>query len=120
LKNKILLSEKEIFMGKEINVSDKDFDLEVLQSKIPVFVDFWAPWCAPCKMVGPAIEEIAQEYDGKLKVCKLNVDDSPDSTLKYEVRSIPTFIIFKEGKEVKRSSGATSKEGIVTLFKDII
>lgn len=107
-------------MGKEINVSDKDFDLEVLQSKKPVFVDFWAPWCAPCKMVGPIIEEIAKEYSEKLKVCKLNVDDNPDSTLKYEVRSIPTFIIFKDGKEVNRSSGAISKNGIVGFFKDII
>lgn len=107
-------------MGKEIIVNDNDFDLEVLQSKIPVFVDFWAPWCAPCKMVGPVIEEISEEFTDKLKVCKLNVDDNPDSTLKYEVRSIPTFIIFKEGKELKRSSGAASKEGIVSLFKDII
>lgn len=107
-------------MGKEIHVSDKDFDLEVLQSKKPVFVDFWAPWCAPCKMVEPIIEEIAGEYSDKLKVCKLNVDDNPDSTLKYEVRSIPTFIIFKEGKEVSRSSGATSKNIMVGFFKDVI
>ncbi len=107
-------------MGKEINVSDKDFDLEVLQSKKPVFVDFWAPWCAPCKMVGPIIEEIAEEYSEKLKVCKMNVDDNPDSTLKYEVRSIPTFIIFKDGKEVSRSSGATSKNAMVGFFQDII
>ena len=107
-------------MGKEINLSDKDFDLEVLQSKIPVFIDFWAPWCAPCKMVEPVVEEITQEYADKLKVCRLNVDDNPDSTLKYEVRSIPTFIVFKEGKEVNRSTGASSKESLVDLFKDII
>ena len=106
-------------MGKEINVSDKDFDLEVLQSKKPVFVDFWAPWCAPCKMVAPIVEEITQEYTDKLKVCKLNVDDNPDSTLKYEVRSIPTLIFFKDGKESERMTGFLPKEELKSKIKSI-
>ena len=103
-----------------INVTDANFEQEVLRSDAPVLVDFWAEWCMPCKMIAPAVDEISSENSGKLKVCKLNVDDNPDSTLKYEVRSIPTFIVFKEGKEVNRSSGATSKEGIISLFKDLI
>lgn len=107
-------------MGKEVKITDTDFNLEVLKSKKPVLVDFWAPWCAPCKMIGPTIEQISEEYSEKLKVCKLNVDENPDSTLKYEVRSIPTLILFKEGKEINRSSGATSKDMIINFFKGVI
>ncbi len=107
-------------MGKEVKISDTDFNLEVLQSKTPVLVDFWAPWCAPCKMMEPIIEEISEEYSEKLKVCKLNVDDNPDSTLKYEVRSIPTLILFKNGKDINRISGATSKNVLIDFFKVVI
>ena len=107
-------------MGKEIIVSDSDFEAEVLKSDKPVFVDFWAPWCGPCKMVGPIVEEVSEEYSDKLKVCKINVDDNPDSATKYEVRSIPTFVVFKDGKEVNRGMGAASKDGIVAIFKEYV
>ena len=107
-------------MGKEVTVNDANFENEVLKSDIPVFVDFWAPWCGPCKMVGPIIEEISSEYDGKLKICKVNVDDNTDSAAKYEIRSIPTFVRFKDGKEVNRGMGASSKDGLVSVFKEYI
>ena len=107
-------------MSKEITVTDDNFDNEVLKSDIPVFVDFWAPWCGPCKMVGPIVEELSEEYAGKLKVCKCNVDDNTDTAAKYGIRSIPTFIVFKDGKEVNKSMGAVSKDGLVAIFKEFI
>ena len=94
--------------------------MEVLKSDNPVLVDFWAPWCGPCKMVAPTIEDIAEEYSDKLKVGKCNVDDNQDLSMKYEIRSIPTFIIFKNGKEVSRNMGAAPKERIINSFKDHI
>ena len=107
-------------MSKEIIITDSNFELEVLKSDKPVLVDFWAPWCGPCKMVAPTIEDIAEEYSDKLKVGKCNVDDNQDLSMKYEIRSIPTFIIFKNGKEVSRNMGAAPKERIINSFKDHI
>ena len=90
----------------EINLTSDTYEGEVLKSDKPVFVDFWAPWCGPCKMVGPVIAEIAEEYDGKVTVCKVNVDDCGDLAAANAVVSIPTVIIFNEGKPVKKIVGA--------------
>jgi len=95
-------------MAKE--VSDANFESEVLKSNIPVLVDFWAPWCGPCKSMLPIVEELSKEYDGKVKIVKVNVDENPETPGKYSVMSIPTFIIFKNGDAVSTFVGAKSKE----------
>ena len=98
----------------EINVNDSNFEQEVLKSDIPVLVDFWADWCGPCKMIAPVIEEIAGEYEGKLKVCKVNVDEAPQAASNYGVMSIPTLIIFKGGEEKDKVTGAIPKADIIS------
>ncbi len=90
-------------------VSDPTFENEVLKSETPVFVDFWAPWCGPCRSVAPIVEELAAQYQGKLKVAKVNVDDSPEVAQQFMVTSIPTFILFKQGKAADRALGAMPK-----------
>ena len=90
-------------------VSDKDFETEVLKSAEPVVVDFWAEWCGPCKMIAPALEEIAGSMNGKVKIVKLNVDESPKTASKYGVMSIPTLMIFKGGEMASRQVGAAPK-----------
>ncbi len=87
-------------MSATAEVSDASFKNDVLESELPVLVDFWAPWCGPCRMVGPVVEEIAQQYEGKVKVVKLNTDDNPEVASKYGIRSIPTLMIFKDGQRV--------------------
>lgn len=91
------------------SVTDHHFETEVLQSQIPVLVDFWAEWCGPCKNLMPTIEAIAESYAGKIKVFKLNVDDSPQTAAKYGVRGIPTLILFKNGQPVGTSVGALTR-----------
>ena len=86
---------------------------------MPVLVDFWAPWCGPCQTAGPVIEELAKEYEGKIKVGKLNVDENPKISEKYGILSIPTVIIFKNGEEVKRQVGFVGKEGYINLISNI-
>lgn len=90
--------------------TDLSFEKEVLQSNIPVLVDFWAPWCGPCRMVAPVVEELAKDYQGKLKVVKLNTDENQNTAIKYGVRSIPTLGIFKNGKLVDSVIGAVPKQ----------
>lgn len=97
-------------MGKAISLTEQNFDQEVLQSDVPVLVDFWAPWCGPCRMIAPTIEQLAEEFTGQAKVCKLNVDESTAIAARYSVTSIPTIIIFKNGQIVDRYVGAQSKE----------
>ncbi len=90
-------------------ISDASFENDVVKSETPVFVDFWAPWCGPCRAVAPIIEELATQYQGKLKVAKMNVDDSPEVAQKFMVTSIPTFIVFKNGQAADRTIGAMPK-----------
>ena len=92
-----------------LNVTGKDFKEEVLKSDLPVLVDFWAEWCGPCRMVGPIVDEIAEELQGKLKVVKVNVDDAQDLAGNYQVMSIPTLLLFKGGEPVEQIIGAVSK-----------
>ncbi|MFQ5952249.1 MAG: thioredoxin [Candidatus Omnitrophota bacterium] len=98
----------------EISVNDANFKQEVLESELPVLVDFWAEWCMPCRMVAPIVEEIANEYDGKLKVCKLNVDEAQSTASDYGIMSIPTLMIFKNGEIVDKIVGAVPKNDLVS------
>ena len=90
-------------------VTDSDFEQEVLESDTPVLVDFWAEWCAPCKMVAPVLDDLAEEYDGKIKFTKVDVDTNPQTAMKYGIRSIPTLLVFKDGSPVDQVVGAVPK-----------
>jgi len=98
---------------KPIEITDANFDQEVLKSDKPVLIDFWAVWCGPCKMVAPVVEEIANEYNGKLKVGKLDVDSNPEVSMKFGIRSIPTLMVFKGGKVVEQIIGAVPKRNLL-------
>lgn len=101
----------------EIELYKETFEQEVLQSDIPVIVDFWATWCGPCKMIAPIVKEIADEYDGKILVGKVNVDEEPDLTMQYNVSSIPTLMVFKNGQLVNRAVGYREKDEILKMLK---
>lgn len=104
-------------MSNIVNVTDGTFDAEVLQSDSAVLVDYWAEWCGPCKMIAPILDEISGEYDGKLKIAKLNIDDNPDTPPKYGIRGIPTLMLFKNGNVEATKVGALSKSQL-TAFLD--
>lgn len=101
----------------EIELYKETFEQEVLQSDIPVLVDFWATWCGPCKMIAPIVKEIADEYDGKILVGKVNVDEEPDLTMQYNVSSIPTLMVFKNGLLVNKAVGYREKDEILKMLK---
>jgi thioredoxin 1 len=98
---------------KPRTVNDAEFELEVLKSDQPVLVDFWAEWCGPCKMIAPAVEELAGEYEGKLKVTKMDVDANPRTAMQYGIRSIPTLLVFKGGSVVEQIIGAVPKRHLI-------
>ncbi|MGC8826452.1 MAG: thioredoxin [Anaerolineae bacterium] len=100
-------------MSKPLEVTDATFEAEVLKADLPVLVDFWAAWCGPCKMIAPIVEELAKDYAGKLKVCKLNVDENNQTAAQFGIMSIPTLMLFKEGKPVERLIGYMPKAKLV-------
>ncbi|MCW7555267.1 thioredoxin TrxA [Endozoicomonas gorgoniicola] len=104
-------------MSDIVNVTDASFEEDVLKADGPVLVDYWAEWCGPCKMIAPVLDEIAQDYDGKLKICKLNIDENEATPPKYGVRGIPTLMLFKGGNVEATKVGALSKSQL-TAFLD--
>ncbi|MHB8110812.1 MAG: thioredoxin [Syntrophorhabdaceae bacterium] len=107
-------------MSQAKAVTDADFKAEVLDSGIPVLVDFWATWCGPCQAMGPVIDTLAAEYEGKVKILKINVDENPQTPAQYGVRGIPTLIIFKGGVEAQRIVGAQAKGNVENALKQVL
>jgi len=103
---------------KPLHLTDKNFKQEVLDSNIPVLVDFWADWCGPCKLIAPIVEEVAHQYSGKIKVAKLNIDEGQSMASKYGIMSIPTLIIFKNGKAVDQLVGSLPKKDLVAKIEE--
>ncbi|MEW8505669.1 MAG: thioredoxin TrxA [Candidatus Thiodiazotropha sp.] len=99
-----------------VHVTDDSFESEVLQSPQPVLIDYWAEWCGPCKMIAPVLDDIASEYDGKLKVVKLNIDENPNTPPRYGIRGIPTLMLFKDGEVEATKVGAVSKSQLVAFI----
>ena len=108
------------FMSAAVTIDQGNFDTEVIQSDTPVLVDFWAEWCMPCKMVAPVLEQLSQDYAGRLKIAKVDVDDNGEIAQKFNIVSIPTLLLFKGGSVVGQQVGAVPRETIEGLFKDYL
>ena len=106
--------------GNVIELTDATFDQTVHNSNVPVLVDFWASWCGPCKMIAPLIQEIADEYVEKAKICKLNTDDARDSAMEFSISAIPTIILFKDGQVQKKWVGLTSKKDLTAAIDELL
>lgn len=106
--------------GKVLEFSDANFEDEVIKSDIPVLVDFWAPWCGPCRIIAPVVEEISESHEGKIKVGKLNVDDNQQTSMKFGIRSIPTLLVFKDGEILEQIIGAVPKTEIERVVNSAI
>ncbi len=107
-------------MAKPIEVTDDQYDVEVLQADLPVLVDFWATWCAPCKIVGPILEELADEYDGRVKFVKLDTEENFEIPERYGIRSLPTLLVFKDGERVEQVFGAQPKAELKHVLEKVI
>ncbi len=107
-------------MAKPLEVTDDTFEAEVMKSDLPVLVDFWAEWCGPCRMIGPSVKEIASEFDGRLKVAKVDIDENPAVPGRYGVHGIPTLMVFKDGEAVHRVTGARPKPAIIAEFSKFL
>ena len=107
-------------MSKMVEVTDATFKSEVLDSDVPVMVDFWAEWCGPCKMIGPTVAELASEYDGRLKVAKMDVDKNDTTAGQYRIMSIPSLVFFKKGQKVDQIVGAVPKQSMVSKIESVL
>jgi thioredoxin 1 len=107
-------------MSNAMSLTNENFEAEVLSSPVPVLIDFWADWCGPCKMIGPFIDQLAAEYQGRLKVGKVNVDEQGELAGRHGVVSIPTLVVYKDGSLVQQQVGAAPKQQIESLFKDLV
>jgi thioredoxin 2 len=106
--------------GKPVTVTDATFSTEVERSPVPVLVDLWAPWCGPCRTIGPILEDLAAEMAGRLRVAKLNIDENPATTARFNIKSIPALLVFREGREVDRMVGVRPKAEIVRRLEQIL
>jgi thioredoxin 1 len=114
------LGKDKVMAGNIIELTDADFDEVVHNSDVPVLVDFWAPWCGPCKMMAPILKEIADEYAGKAKICKLDTDDARDSAMEFGINAIPTIILFEDGQVQKKWVGLTSKKVLAAAINELL
>lgn len=103
-----------------IDISDQNFEEEVLKSSLPVMVDLWAPWCGPCRMVAPVVESLAEKHDGSFKFCRLNVDDNPKTASQYRIMSIPTLLFFKDGKVMETVIGAVPERVLQSKIEELL
>ena len=115
-----ILERNQKMAGNVIELTDADFDDVIHKSDVPVLVDFWAPWCGPCRMMAPIIEEFAKDYTGKAKVCKLNTDEARDSAMEFGISAIPTIILFKDGQVQKKWVGLTSKKDLAAAIDELL